>query len=99
VKFLCHIIAAFSLTCLTSCNIYLKDMVDGSPYEQSYAEAYKRSIAEGMNHESAHRRALLAGSSNHNEVWEARHKEEREEEEWEEFMGEDSSDGVNLSWD
>jgi hypothetical protein len=87
-----------SLFSLSACNIYLKDMVDGSPYERSYDETYKQAITEGMNHETAHRRALLAGSSNHKEVWEARHEEEREDEEWDDFMGEDSSDEVKLRW-
>ncbi len=73
-------------------------MVDGSPYDRSYDETYKQLIAEGMNHESAHRRALLAGGSNHNEVWEARREKEREDEEWDEFMAEDTSDDVKLRW-
>ncbi|QTN33160.1 hypothetical protein HZ994_12835 [Akkermansiaceae bacterium] len=90
---------ALSLIGLGACNIYLKDMVDGSPYERSYDEAYKQAIAEGMSHGSAHRRALLAGGSNYNEVWKARREKEREDEEWDEFMGADSSDDVKLRWD
>lgn len=94
-----HASVILSLFSLSACNIYLKDMVDGSPYKRSYDETYRQAIAEGMNHKSAHRRALLAGSSNHNEVWEARREEEREDEEWDELMGKDSSDEVKLRWD
>ena len=93
------IIAVVSVFSLSACNIYLKDMVDGPPFERSYDKVYNQAIGEGMNHESAHRRALLYAGSKHNDVWEARQEEQREDEEWDELMGVDSSDEVKLRWD
>lgn len=55
---------------VSSCHVYLKDVVKVDPYERAYEKAYGNAIEEGLSAEQAYRRALLAGAGNHNELWE-----------------------------
>ena len=94
---------AGALVCclLNSCGtIYLKDVIQGSPFERSYDLNFRNAVAEGATAEEAHRTALLVAGEKHHVTWERRAAEEAEMEELKMEMGEmpDDSD-MKLKWD
>jgi len=91
-----HAIAALVFCFLSSsCTFYLKDAIQGTPYQRTYEETYENARAEGLSHEEADRQAMLASGRYHRQEWGRRKAERKKERE----RADSSRDWFDLKWD
>ncbi|NNC87447.1 MAG: hypothetical protein HKN82_03180 [Akkermansiaceae bacterium] len=85
---------------LVSCTVYLRDAIDGSPWNRGYDSTYAGARAEGLPHDQAHRRALLHGQESHHTIWDRRKAGEKADRKRRKFFGDDDDDDdIKVRWD
>ncbi|WP_367874091.1 hypothetical protein [Luteolibacter sp. Populi] len=83
------LLSAILLGCLlSSCGtIYIKDVIQGDPFERSYKLNFRNAVDEGATAAQAHHMALLVAGEKHTVTWERRERAEQLSEELDREFG------------